>query len=594
MKKFVIFGASGAGKNALQFLKDTDPDVQMLGFIDNASAKWGSFFEGYPIYAPNELTELPIDGIVVASIHFKEIISQLRSFRLDHIEIFLYYGFVDNEDRKQYKLLPIYNLYLFEDQQYSESVANNIAHNFSLNYIASDTSLSEPHVSVKENKRKKILFVSYFFPPIGGSGVQRSLYFVRHLSELGYEPIVLTTENDHRCVQDPSLLDELPPDISVIRIPMPCFMAEMLSHEEEHEIFNLYCGLVQSEEWVTNYKDYLAKNGNVLIPGDKMIWVNECLKRIEGIIRLEEIDIVFTTGSPCSAYLLGYYLKRKYGMKWVMDYRDPWCTNDYYWFDFLGRDQETLQLERVLENRLIDESDAIITDAESEVFQYYRTYGKAIPPIITIMNGYEESNFENIEISEKKNARFTMCFNGKMAATRNPSTILDAVNELIEEHIIQENEILWNINGTITKELLVQIEKTDKYGIISNNGYLEHHSSIINAMESDLLILLGSEGDEMQSGFSGKFFEYLRMGIPILALSTVGGECESILKVTDTGENFSYSDHEGIKNCILKHYKAWKNGETIYQGKWEEIQKHSRENRTRQLAAVFEQVLSGN
>ncbi len=583
-KKCIIFGASLYGNRAYGIL---DEKYEIIGFADNDSKKWGKEFCGKTVYRPEELKDMEDIQVIIASQYYSAINSQLHSMGIKNIRVFYYCGNVqhDSMEKKEYKLYSLSDKKIFDTCIFDKNLAGKINSDFSENYRMKDVA-----------DKKRVLFCAYIFPPLAGSGVQRSLKFVKYLKESGYEPVVLTVgEHNHEIEEDFSLFSEID-GVRIVRIDNTKFLPEALSEEEQQEIFNLYAGVVQSEEWINDYKEIIRSDGcSRLIPDNKICWVNECLKQIEKRLDLLEIDIVYTTGAPFSSYILGYYLKRKYGFKWVQDYRDPWGTNDYYNENYYRNESHTINLQQRLERELIKESDAIVVASQAYVEDFVDKYGVSREKITEITNGYDESDFRDIQIPEEKNDKFTLCFNGALYGNRTPLNLLKIINNLIEEDIVGQNEITWIFNGTIEKKWRSELEQNDKFNIVQYNGYLNHLQSIQEAIKADMLILYGLEGRGVQNGVSagypGKVFEYIRMKRRILCFSSKGSILEELLTRTKTGQNFDYDDFKGISQYILDHYTLWKDGERQICGDETVIQKYSREYTTNQLVRVFDRIL---
>ena len=584
----IIFGASQSGKTAYRLL---EKKYNIIGFADNDKEKWNQFMCGVPIINQSELSSLESVEIIIASIYYREIYQQLINMGLNDIRIFYFLGNSASDIGEEFQLYNISNNKIFDRVNIDWNTIEAIQKDFRKNYVERKDDVQEEFV---QTIRKRILFCAYIFPPLGGSGVQRSLKFVKYLREYGYEPIVLTAgKDDGKQGYDEELLQELPDDISIIRIDEEMFLPECLSSTEQQEIWNLYAGIVESEEWCDLYYRVLnsCKSGSGLIPDNKIIWVNRCLRSIEKYIDLNTIDIVYTTGNPFSTYILGYYLKKKYGMKWVQDYRDPWIANQYYLDHYCNLSKEMEKLQEYLEKRIVETSDAIIVVAEALICDYIKKYNLTEKKLYTITNGYDEKDFENIRYNQKKNNRFQLCYNGTIYIDRNPLNVLSNINDLIDEGHILKEEIRWIFNGTIQHGWKQRINDLDKYNIVQYNGYLGHKESIESAINSDMLVIFGAEGEGSKIVYTGKIFEYIRMKKPIISFSTKGGVLDKILKETLSGENFEYNDDENIKKYILKYYNEWKNADNKFVVNETEIKRYSREYTTKLLAKVFRVVL---
>ena len=578
-KKCIIFGAGKRGNVAYRLLK---MEYEVIGFADNDAKKWGEFFCEKLIYNPDELKQIKNVEIIIATVYYSSIYTQLKKMGIINVSVFLHMGSAIDDVGDKYKLCQLPNKPLFSGCKFDRKKAEEIEKDFTRNYSLGQRKEGNA-LDIKE--KRKVLFCAYIFPPLGGGGVQRSLKFVKYLRKFGYEPVVLTVgKNDGSVIEDNSMLAELEDDIKVIRIDYNIFLPELMSKEEQQEIFNLYMGVMQSENWINEYQQYTR-----LVPDDKIVWVNQCLKEIESIIDLKDIDIVFTTGNPFSSFFLGYYIKKKYGMKWVMDYRDPWMCNDYYIENFYKSVKDTVELQRQLENKLVSLCDCIVGASDLKE-DFVKKYNIESDKFVEITNGYDEDDFKDIKIEEVGNASFTLCYNGRIYGNRNPVFLLRIINRLIEEKKIDSGKIQWNFNGGIEGRWKELLKQEDLYNIIHYNGSLSHKESIVSAINADLLILFGEEGMGTIIVYTGKLFEYLRMKKPILSFSAKGGVLDKVFQQTNSGRNFEYKDELGIREYILSIYDAWNNKTKVLRPKEEEIKKYDREYLTCQLSRVFDRI----
>ena len=590
MKKCIIFGASRTGSVAKEML---EKEYEIIAFSDNSEKKWGQEFCEKRIINPIEIKKYKEISIIIASVYYAQIFIQLKEMGIEDIQVFYYRGNAIFKDGKDYILYKLSEVKVFSKCKFDEKNITKIRENYFYNYdLEEKENNKNKKQSIKE--RKKVLICAYIFPPLGGAGVQRSVKFVKYLRNFGYEPVVLTVgKNDGKIGYDYSLLDEIDDDIEIIRVDTDIFIPEALTLEEQQEVFNLYCGVVQNSQWITDYLEDVFIKDSRLIPDEKIIWVNNCLKKIDSFVDFKEIDIIYTSGNPFSSYILGFYLSKKHEIPWVQDYRDAWVGCDYYVEHYYSDQKVSIDIQQKLEKELVKESDGIVVAASFFINEYVKKYGVDSKKFIEITNGYDEDDFSNINVEEKKNDKFTLCYNGSIYGDRSPIIIIECINELIEEGEINQRDIAWIFNGAIDQFWENELAQKDKYNIIVNNGYMEHLKSIEISMNSDLLILLGLHDDGSKFGYTGKVFEYLRMQKYILGLSTPGGIYDEIFSKTNAGVNCDYNDKQGIKKIIKQRYILWKEiGCVKTETAWQEIHKYSRKQLTKQLANYFDKIIS--
>lgn len=590
MKQCIIFGTSATGKAAYYALNKKEYEV--IGFSDNNKEKWNQEFCNRNIFPPSELVKIDNVDIIIASVWYLDIYKQLLDMGITSVKVIQVNVNNDKDDDGVYYLYDNISLNIFKSCIYDQKLINEIKQDYSNNYDV-DTNTSEEISACGSESMKKVLFFAYNFPPIGGSGVQRSLKFVKYLRKFGFEPTVVTIESDFKLTQDETLLNDVPKGTNVIRIPSNVIMPELLTEKEQQEIYNLYAGIVDSKELMNEYVSIVDDEVIKLVPDRQIIWVNECLKNIDKLVNVNDYDVIYTTGNPFSTFIIGYYLKKKYEIPWVMDYRDPWMTNDYYlkhYYEF----KRTTGFQRVLEEKLVEYSDKVIVVADGMIDEFVKKYTTNRLIFGTITNGYDEDDFSQYDNEFTPNEVFTICFSGTIYLDRNQGIILEAVNQLIDEGLIDKKKVRWVINGLIDTKWKNIFASMDKYNIVQCNGYRPHEECIRDSLSSEAMVLFGISGELSSIVYTGKVFEYIRMKRPIICFSDVNSVLHKMMEETGCGQNFAYDDINGAKKYIYELYLVWKKDKkTRIEENMAEINKYNRENETEQLAKIFDSVIMG-
>ena len=440
---------------------------------------------------------------------------------------------------------------------------------------------------------RKVLVIAYYFPPLGWSGVQRTLKFVKYLRYFDWEPIVVTVGKTKFSILDESLEDELPKDIKIIRVDdivlkdVTDVMKRKIKGYVEASINS-----ISDESLKQLYEEEIEKKISelrdmVLLPDGNVIWANNVIKEINDKIDFTEIDVVYTTSSPYSAHIIGEYIKKEYSIPWIADFRDQWIDNPYIDYD---KDSLRYKLEKNMEKNVVFNCDRLITVTPLITENYISTYKIEKNKVITITNGYDEEDFKNIK-SKKENNKFTMVHNGSFYLKRNPDTVARVIKKLVENEIIDEKKIEIILNGNndcniINKFKEIMGEYSD---VIKINGYLSHEESLIKSNNADILLLICGEEESSKQVYTGKVFEYLRLRKPVLAISPKGSLVDKLLDETECGINAEYNDIETIEKIILNYYNSWIKGNKIKVGA-KNIEKYERKELTKKLVEIFNEV----
>lgn len=438
---------------------------------------------------------------------------------------------------------------------------------------------------------KKVLFIAYTFPPLGGPGVQRSLKFVKYLKEFGWEPVVLTVGKTLFPINDETLLEEIPKDLEIIRID-DIFLKDYtdeLNLKVVDKLQPLFNNIGDLESEYLNIIETKFKELRSLFfePDFYVLWVKEVIKYIEENIDLSDIDAVYTSVDPFSTGLIGNYLKEEHNIPWIVDFRDEWINSPFIKFN---KESIHYKICKELEEKYISSASKVISVTPSIINNFTNKYKKYASKFVTIANGYDEDDFIHVNTDKKqKNKKFTLIYNGNMNyVERNPYTLLRALWELYEENKVDIEDVRIVFVGSWYKqEILDAIDKMDISKYIEWKGYLPHKESLKFASTSDLLLLFIGDNEKFKDYHTGKIFEYMRLKQPILALAPKGSEIEKLIKETETGYCVECCDVEEIKKVLYTKYENWRKNIKAYKPNLQEIKKYERKVLTSKLGEVF-------
>lgn len=384
----------------------------------------------------------------------------------------------------------------------------------------------------------KILIISYYWPPSGGAGVQRWLKFTKYLPSFGVEPVILTVDPRQASYaqRDESLELEVPPGIRVFRTKTFEFynIYKFISGKKEIP----YGGFANAGKASLMQKLSKAVRGNLFLPDPRRGWNRYAFKKAADLIRKYDIRTVVTTSPPHSTQLIGLKLKRKFPIRWIADLRDPWT--DIYYYKELYHSPWATRLDRRMELKVLEEADHLITVSEDlkRIFAG-KLPAEAASKISVLPNGYDESDFS--QRVEPAGNCFIITYTGTISEAYDISGFLEALSGLDRS---KRERIVLRFVGKIPESVVERICQKLPDLQIELTGYVDHHQSIRYLLQSSVQLLVIPRVENNKGIVTGKFFEYLASGRPVLAIGPAGGDLENLIGETGCGQLFDYDEKD--------------------------------------------------
>jgi len=457
--------------------------------------------------------------------------------------------------------------------------------------------ISNLRQSLWERKGGRVLMAAYYFPPLSGSGVFRSIKFAKYLPLYGWQPIVISTDRPPNGwnFADESMVKEIPKEMEVIRIPdgISTGRETTLDGSRVQAVLNFLRDVLRYSQEADRIFSQVSRSKEGIIklltfPCAALSWAYDVVQHIEKNMDLDQFEAIYTTSGPCSAHLIGFYFKQKYGIPWVADYRDPWTFNAYgaaYNPNDLGQ-----KLLFKLESILLHQADCNLTIEQSLVQTYEKEFNLPAGKVRSITNGYDEENFSDLNETAQTD-KFTINYSGLIYSRhRSVVPILQAIQQLCAEGKLDLSNIRFRIVGNALQENLYIAQKYGLGDILVQTGYVSHKEALQFNLNSNILLLLIGDGNNLKSFYSAKIFEYLRSGRPIIAIAPQGGVVDQVLLESGHGKAFSSTQISDIKAVILDEYQKWNNGQASHLLRSPVIEKFEGKFLTRQLADVLSEV----
>jgi glycosyltransferase involved in cell wall biosynthesis len=371
---------------------------------------------------------------------------------------------------------------------------------------------------------KKILILTYYWPPSGGTGVQRWLHFTRYLKELGWDPIIFTPSNPEAPVQDSKLLAQIPEGIEVLKLPIwePTQLYMRLNGNKGKQ---LQTGFMQESKKKPGLLQRFALyvRANIFIPDAKMTWVKPASRYLIDYLKTNEVAALISTGPPHTMHLIARNVKRATKLPWLADFRDPWTQID--WFEQLPLNRFGLAKHQALEKSVLLEADQLTIVSSNWQQQTQALCGR---DVALVTNGYAPEDFAAFQ--QQPDPYFTILHTGSINKDRNPSALWKSLGRFTQNNPEFATKLRIRLIGALDASVRTDIEEA---GLMPYT-YLENfvpHARVIEELSACSLLLLPINNVKNQMGIiPGKVFEYLASEQPILAIGPIEGDSATILR----------------------------------------------------------------
>ena len=323
---------------------------------------------------------------------------------------------------------------------------------------------------------KKALILTYYWPPAGGSGVQRWLKFVKYFRDFGIEPIIFTADKAAYAIEDATLNNEIPENMEVLKLPI----------WEPNNLFSLFGKNKNESAGFLNPNPSLFGKllkfirANFFIPDARKFWIKPSVKYLEKYITENKIETVITTGPPHSMHLIGLKLKKKLNVNWIADFRDPWTEIDY--FHQLPLTNYAKKKHFKLEKAVLEKADAVVVVGDTMKNNFEKDSNK----IVTITNGYDTFKTED---SFKLDKKFSFTHIGLMNADRNPHIFWEAISEICNENEKFKNDLVVKLVGAVDNSIKKEVKD---FGLTENVVYINYvpHNEVLKFQRNESLKVL--------------------------------------------------------------------------------------------------------
>jgi glycosyltransferase involved in cell wall biosynthesis len=387
----------------------------------------------------------------------------------------------------------------------------------------------------------KVLIVTYYWPPSGGAGVQRWLKFSKYLPEYGWQPVILTVDPEYAAypVTDDSLSKNLSPEIEVHLTPATDYFA--IYKKDKSRIPT--AGFANKIDNTLKGRTLRFIRGNFFLPDPRRGWNKYAFKKACELIDSGNITHVITTSPPHSTQLIGLKIKKKYpDVKWIADLRDPWT--DIYYYNLFFPTIISKWIDSVYEKNVLKNSDKIITVGDSLKILFSSKLTGVESKTTVITNGFDEDDFAGLHLSTPD--VFTISYTGTLSDTYPVTGLLDALDTIRETG---QNYRLRFIGTVTPKQKDLILSRSGNSGV-EFIGYVDHPTAIKNMLETSVLLLIIPDHQSNRSIITGKLFEYIAAGKPIICLGPLDGDASVILNGTGHGRMFQYLDSKGISEYL--------------------------------------------
>lgn len=428
---------------------------------------------------------------------------------------------------------------------------------------------------------KKVLIITYSWPPAGGIGVLRCLKFVKYLRDFGWEPIVLTAENPSYQFLDHDNLKEIPEGIEIHKVPIfePInAFKKITGRKKDAPLQNITNNSSKRRSIIDKFGMWVR--GNFFIPDARSAWIKPCVRYLDNYLENNQIDAILTDGPPHTNTVIGMRISQKHGIPWLADFQDPWTQVDYYSQLYIGKRAD--RIHRALEQEVFHTAKKITIASPSWKKDLESIGGKNVD---VIYYGFDETDFT--DFSPKQEDSFIIFHGGLLGEDRNPETFFSVIRELINLHPVMGSKIKLKFAGEVDLTVKNSLKKHNLLKYTELMGMIPRKQVIKEYEKASLLLLPINKADNAMGRIPGKLFEILRTGKNILVLGPDDGDVKSIVEMEKRGRSFEY-DNKDLLMSYLSDLLLNKSENMNFKGN---IDRYSNRMITRKISKYLDEMI---
>ena len=428
---------------------------------------------------------------------------------------------------------------------------------------------------------KKVLIVTYYWPPAGGSGVQRWLMFAKYLRDFGWEPVIYTAENPEVPHFDHSLLAEVPSGLEVIRGPIwePFDVYRSLTGRKKDEPVSMVVDLKKKKSVAQRLS--LWVRSNLFIPDAKKFWIRPSVKLLQQRISQGDIAVLVTTGPPHSCHRIGFYLKKKFPkLPWLADFRDPWTQIDF--FKELDLTNRALAKHRLKEKEVLSGADKVVVigphmarSFESIVNRDYQV----------IFNGYDGSSQSEEQALDQE---FSLVHIGIYSKSRNHPSLLRAIQVLGESNDVFKDKFKLIFVGQVDESVKRQVTAFGLQKMVEYRDFVPHGQVSKIQQSARMLYLSINNVEGCQGVLTGKLFEYIQTDRPILLIGPRDGDAAQLAGDLQGVDVVEFEAQAQIQEVLLAQFELYLSGKDSRFSR--DTSAYTRAALTKKLATALDQL----
>lgn len=434
---------------------------------------------------------------------------------------------------------------------------------------------------------KKVLIISYYWPPSGGIGVLRCLKIAKYLRSHGWEPIIFTADGAHYPTLDENNFKDIDPDTTIIKQKI----------WEPYTLFKKFTGLKKNANVNNVFSTHDQKMGftyklsvwirsNFFIPDARAMWIKPSVKKLLKYLEESPVDALFSDGPPHSNTRIATLVSKKTGIPWLADFQDPWSQVDYFAQLILTKWGKAKHLRY--------EQEAFKQASETTIVS--PTWKKDLEAIgahdvDVVYWGYDPDDYRDIKIDQSLVDKCSLMHAGIMGHDRNPKMMFESMSELANEVDGFRDQFRLVLLGQVDVNVKDAIKEYGIENMVEDRGSVPRKDALNAIFSTRILLLLLNQQPNAMGRVPGKLFEYLASRRPILNLGPDGSDVANLLENSKAGSSFDYENKEGIKNYLKTQFEAFQNG-SLHNKMDSNIEEYTHEKLTGIIASKLNRISS--